>query len=90
MKIKKSNLGFIADDVKDAKIPKEWDNILYYAEDNHKLLAYNKMTVVLWGAVKELMNEVEDLRKEVKKLKKEDSDEKSPKAKAKAKTKSKN
>ena len=86
---KKNNLGFIADDVKDAKLPPEWDNIIYYAED-HKLLAYNKMTVILWGAVKELMSEVEDLKKEVKKLKKdgkESDDDEKPKAKAKAKSK---
>ena len=83
---KKSNLGFIADDVKDAKIPPEWDNIIYHNDDNMKLLAYNKMTVVLWGCVKELMKEVEDLKKEVKKLKGDES----PKAKAKAKAKSKN
>ena len=78
-------MGFIADDVKDAKIPREWDNIIYYGEDNHKLLAYSKMTVVLWGAVKELPKEVEDLKMEIKKLK----GEASPKAKAKPKAKSK-
>ena len=83
---KKSNLGFIADDVKDAKIPQEWDNIIHHNDDNMKLLAYNEMTVVLWGCVKELMKEVEDLKKDVKKLKGEES----PKAKAKAKAKSKN
>ena len=68
---KKSNLGFIADDVKDAKIPKEWDNIIYHNEDNMKLLAYNKMTVVLWGAVKELMTEKDELVELVKSMKKE-------------------
>ena len=26
---KKSNLGFVADNIKDAKMPKEWDNIIY-------------------------------------------------------------
>ena len=36
---KKSNLGFIADDVKDAKIPKEWDNIIFHNDDGMKLLA---------------------------------------------------
>ena len=80
---KKSNLGFIADDVKDAKLPEEWDNIIFYNDGGMKLLAYNKLTVVLWGCVKELMKEVEDLKKEVKKLKGEES----PKPKAKAKSK---
>ena len=46
---KKSNFGFIADDIKDAKMPKEWDNIIYYNHEGIKLLAYNKMSVVLWG-----------------------------------------
>ena len=68
---KKSNLGFIADDVKDAKLPKEWDNIIYYGEDNHKLLAYNKMSVVLWGAVKQIMTEKDELVDMVKTMKKE-------------------
>ena len=50
-------------------MPKEWDNIIYYNHDGTKLLAYNKTSVVLWGCVQELMKEVEDLQKEVKKLK---------------------
>ena len=82
---KKSNIGFIADDIKDAKMPKEWDNIIYYNDDGMKLLAYNKSSVVLWGCVQELMKEVEDLKKEVRKLK----GEASPKPKAKPKAKSK-
>ena len=64
-------------------MPSEWDNIIYYNDDGMKLLAYNKMAVVLWGCVQELMKEVEDLKKEVKKLK----GEVSPKAKAKSKAK---
>ena len=82
---KKSHIGFIADDIKDAKMPSEWDNIVYYNDDGMKLLAYNKTAVVLWGCVQQLQKQVEDLEKEVKKLK----GEASPKAKAKAKTKSK-
>ena len=82
---KKSHIGFIADDIKDAKMPSAWDNIVYYNDDGMKLLAYNKTAVVLWGCVQQLQKQVEDLEKEVKKLK----GEASPKAKAKAKTKSK-
>ena len=93
----------IADDLKDAKMPPEWDNIIFYNDDGMKLLAYNKLTFVLWGAVKEIMTEkdelvdmvktmkkeIEDLKKEVKKLKKDgkESDDEKPKAKAKAKSK---
>ena len=57
----------------------------FYNDGGMKLLAYNKLTVVLWGCVKELMKEVEDLKKEVKKLNKDN--EASPKAKAKSKSK---
>ena len=80
---KKSHIGFVAADRKDAKMPKEWDNIIYYNDDGMKLLADNKMAVVLWGCVQEIIKEVENLKKEVKKLK----GEASPKATAKAKTK---
>ena len=66
---KKSNLGFIADDIKDAKMLKIWDNIIYYNDDGMKLLAYSKTAVVLWGCVQELMSEVEKLEKEIKTLK---------------------
>ena len=66
---KKSNIGFIADDIKDAKMPKEWDNIIYYNDEGIKLLAYNKMTVVLWGCVQELQKEITSLKGEITKLK---------------------
>ena len=55
MKIKKSHIGFVADDLKDAKMPKEWDNIIYCNDDGMKLLACNKTSVVLWGCVQKLM-----------------------------------
>ena len=67
---KKSNLGFIADDVKNAKLPPEWDNIIFYNDDDMKLLAYNKMTVILWGAAQEMQKEITSLKGELTKLKK--------------------
>ena len=67
---KKSNLGFIADDVKNAKLPPEWDNVIFYNDDGMKLLAYNKMTVILWGAVQEMQKEITSLKGELTKLKK--------------------
>ena len=36
---KKSNIGFIADDIKDAKMPPEWDNIIYYNDDGMKFFS---------------------------------------------------
>ena len=68
---KKSNLGMIADDVKDAKLPPEWDNIIFYNDDGMKLLAYNKLTVILWGAVKQIMTDKDELVDMVKTMKKE-------------------
>ena len=68
---KKSNLGMIADDIRDAKLPPEWDNIIYYNEEGIKLLAYNKLTVVLWGCMQEVIKEKDDLYDLVKTMKKE-------------------
>ena len=68
---KKSNLGYIADDVKNAKLPPEWDNIIFYNDDGMKLLAYNKMTVILWGALQHLISEKDELFDLVKTMKKE-------------------
>ena len=66
---KKSHIGFVADDIKDATMPIEWDNIIYYNDDGMKLLAYNKMSVVLWGCVQEMMKEITNSKTEVTKLK---------------------
>ena len=66
---KKSHIGFVADDIKDAKMPNEWDNIIYYNDDGMKLLAYDKISVVLWGCVQEMMKEIANLKTEVTKLK---------------------
>ena len=65
---KQNHTGFVADDIRDAKMPNEWDNITYYNDDGMKLLAYNKMSVVLWGCVQEMMKEITNLKTEVTKL----------------------
>ena len=84
---KKSNLGFIADDIKDAKMPSEWDNIIYYNEEGVKLLAYNKMSVVLWGCVQQVINEKDEFLEMVKTMKKEMATMKSEITKLKKKNK---
>ena len=84
---KKSNLGFIADDIKDAKMPSEWDNIIYYNEEGVKLLAYNKMSVVLWGCVQQVINEKDELLEMAKTMKKEMATMKSEITKLKKKNK---
>ena len=81
------HIGFIADDVLNSKMPKDWYNIVHKGSEGYLRMDYSKMIAPLWGCVQSLLNEVEDLKKEVKKLNKDN--EASPKAKAKAKAKSK-
>ena len=50
-------------------MPKEWENVIYYNDEGIKLLAYNKMTVVLWGAFQHLISEVTHMKGEITKLK---------------------
>ena len=79
------HIGFIADDVLNSKMPKRWYNIVHKGSEGYLRMDYSKMVAPLWGCVQSLLSEVEDLKKEVKKLKKDN--EASPKAKAKAKSK---
>ena len=75
-------------------MPTSWSKIVIKDTDDEYLrLNYIKMNVVLWGSVQELMKEVDDSKKEIRKLKKDgsdDEDEALPKAKAKPKATSKN
>ena len=84
-------IGFIAQDIPNSKMPKHWSKMVMKDNDDDYLrLNYIKMNVVLWSSVQELMKEVDDLKKEIKKLKKDDNNsDSSPKAKAKAKPKAK-
>ena len=68
-------------------MPSEWDNIIYYNEEGVKLLAYNKMSVVLWGCVQQVINEKDELLEMVKTMKKEMSTMKSEITKLKKKNK---
>ena len=82
------HIGLIADDVLNSKMPKDWYIIVHQGSEGYLRMDYSKMVAPLWGCVQSLLNEVEDLKKEVKKLNKDN--EASPKAKAEAKAKSKN
>ena len=63
-------IGFIAQDIPNSKMPKHWSKMVMKDTDNEYLrLNYIKMNVVLWSAVQELMKEVDDLKKEIKKIK---------------------
>ena len=85
-----TNIGFVADDVLNSKMPKHWLNIVHKGSEGYLRMDYSKMVVPLWGCVQSLLSEVEDLKKEIKKLKKDNKDsddENKPKPKAKAKSK---
>jgi len=77
-------VGFIAQDIKNSKITEKWDNLIMKDNDEKYLrLNYMKMNIVLWGAVQELMKEVNDLKNEVKKLKGKGEGKKQSKKKSK-------
>ena len=83
-KNKVNHIGYIAQDFEQV-IPREWEGIITTDNKGHKRLDYCKTAVITHGALQHLIKEVEELKKEVKKLK----GEASPKAKAKPKAKSK-
>ena len=62
-------IGFIAQDILNSKMPKHWSNIVMKDSDEYLRMSYVKMNVVLWGAVQEMMKEITHLKGEVAKLK---------------------
>ena len=83
-------------------MPSEWGNIVREGRDGYLRFDYSMTTPVLWSALQYALNEIDKLKKDINKLKKDNSDgeqsspsgrsrgnEASPKAKAKAKAKSK-
>jgi len=63
MGITKSHIGFIAEDVEE-NIPKKVDNILVEV-DGIKKISYIKMGSITWGAVRELIDENEKMKKQI-------------------------
>ena len=63
-------IGFIAQDIPNSKMPKHWSKMVMKDNDDEYLrLNYIKMNVVLWGAVQEMMKEITHLKGEITKLK---------------------
>ena len=62
------HIGFIADNVLNSKMPKDWYNIVHQGSEGYLRMDYSKMVAPLWGCVQSLLSEVEDFKKEVKKL----------------------
>ena len=63
-------IGFIAQDIPNSKMPKHWSKmVMKDTDDEYLRLNYIKMNVVLWGAVQEMMKEITNLKSEITKLK---------------------
>ena len=63
-------IGFIAQDIPNSKMPKSWSKmVMKDTDDEYLRLNYVKMYVVLWGAVQEMMKEITHLKGEITKLK---------------------
>ena len=81
-------VGMVANDFLTDKMPSEWGNSVKEGRDGYLKFDYSMCVPLLWSALQYSLNEIDDLKKEVKKLNKDN--EASPKAKAKAKAKNKN
>ena len=67
---KEREIGFIAQDIPNSKMPKHWSKmVMKDTDDEYLRLNYIKMNVVLWGAVQEMMTEIVHLKGEITKLK---------------------
>ena len=63
-------VGYIADDFKTKKMPEEWDNIIFEGKYDYLRMDYGKKTTpLLWSALQSALNDIDDLKKEVKALK---------------------
>ena len=66
MGISKSHIGFIAEDAKQV-LPEKVGNVIMEV-DGIKKLSYVKMSVISWGAVREIIKENEELKNKVEHL----------------------
>ena len=71
----KSCVGFIANDFMETKkMPDEWQNVVKEGKDGYLKFDYTTCVPILWSALQTTINEVDKLKKEVNKLKKNKSD----------------
>ena len=63
------HVGFIAQDVVSSKIDTERSNFVSKGKDDYSRLDYGQMSVISWGAIQYLMNEMTNLKSEITKLK---------------------
>ena len=66
----RSHCGFVADDFLTDKMPSEWNNLVREGRDGFLKFDYSMTTPLLWwSALQHALNEIDSLKKEVKKLK---------------------
>ena len=56
------------------KMPDEWQNVVKEGKDGYLKFDYTTCVPILWGALQTTINEVDKLKKEVNKLRKNRSD----------------
>ena len=62
-------VGYVADDFKTKKMPEEWGNVAFEGKDDYLRMDYGKTSPLLWSALQSALNDIDDLKEEVKKLK---------------------
>ena len=65
----RSHCGFSANDFLTDKTPSEWNNLVREGRDGYLRFDYSMTTPLLWSALQHALNEIDGLKKEVKKLK---------------------
>ena len=50
-------------------MPSEWNNLVREGRDGYLKFDYSMTTPLLWSALQHLLNEIDSLKKDVKKLK---------------------
>ena len=70
----KSCCGFIANDFLTKKVPDEWQNIVKEGKDGYLKFDYTMTTPILWSALQHALNEIDKLKKEINKMKKNKND----------------
>ena len=67
---KNKQVGFMAQDILNSKIGNnEWSNFVSKGKDDYLRMDYSQMGVISWGTIQYLMNEITNLKSELKKLK---------------------
>ena len=58
----------IANDLMTDKLPTEWGNIVREGRDGYLKFDHSATTSILWSALRHALKEIDELKKEVKKI----------------------